>query len=122
VELGELYMKTGKPVSVKEIARNQELSPQFVANIFHEFMLAGLLKGKKGRNGGVIPARHLSQITVYDLTMVIADPFSGFKCLKEEKSCGLQKRCKTSVFWRGISQEIYRRLQETTIERIILQS
>lgn len=122
VELGEVHLKTGKPVSVKEIARNQELSSQFVANIFHEFMLAGLLKGKKGRNGGVVPARPLSQITVYDLAMVIEDPFEGFICLKGEKPCTLEKRCKTSKFWRGISQEIYDHLRETSIESLIKQS
>lgn len=109
------YDRTRKPVSVRDIATDQGISAQFLANIFHVFKKKGLLKSVKGRNGGFTPGRPLKTITVLDVLKVFGDPFAEFECIGVKHHCPHVSACPTNPFWIGISAAIKEILEKTTI-------
>jgi Rrf2 family protein len=60
-------------VSVKEVAKDEELSSRYLEQIFFSLKKSGLVKSKKGPNGGYSLARNDSKITVGDILKAVED-------------------------------------------------
>jgi len=55
------------PAQIKDISRRQEISPRYLEQIFQNFKKAGILKSKRGPQGGYYLARKPEQITVREI-------------------------------------------------------
>jgi Rrf2 family protein len=78
-----------EPVSVRDLAKFQQLPARFLAKIFTRLKRAGLVEAIEGVSGGFRLARAPDRITVRDV-LEASDPDRGlFECAEIRRHCAL---------------------------------
>jgi Rrf2 family protein len=78
-----------EPVSVRDLAKFQELPDRFLAKIFTRLQKAGIVDAIEGVRGGFRLARAPDRITVRDV-LEASDPNRGlFECAEIRRHCAL---------------------------------
>ena len=73
------------PSQIKDISRRQEISPRYLEQIFQSFKKAGILKSKRGPQGGYILARKPDQITVREILEAAEGDTLLVECTQQEE-------------------------------------
>jgi len=77
------------PVSVRDLARFQELPERFLAKVFSRLEKAGLVRGIVGIGGGFVLARPAGKITVREILEAVDPDRTLFACAEIRRHCGL---------------------------------
>lgn len=107
------YHAANRPVQIQDIARRQDISPRYLEQIFQSLKRAGLLKSKRGPQGGYIIAKPFNEVTVKDIVkategdLLLVDCAPG-KRRRKKSSCTFDGSCVTQTVW----TEASRRLEE----------
>jgi Rrf2 family protein len=99
-----------KPAQIQDISRRQEISPRYLEQIFQNLKRAGILKSKRGPQGGYCLARKADEITVLeilnateqDVLLVDCAGKSG-KIRKRKAECPFEGHCVTQSVWEEAS-------------------
>lgn len=93
-------------VQVKDISRRQDISQRYLEQIFQDLKKAGLLRSKRGPQGGYSLARPPAQITLLDIVSVTEGGLSLIDCAGEGEStkgnctpCDRMNQCATQSVW-----------------------
>ena len=70
-----------EPVPLKYIANRQEISDQYLEQIFSALKKAGLVKSVRGAQGGYFLSKPASEITVADILRVLEGDMAFTECL-----------------------------------------
>jgi Rrf2 family transcriptional regulator, iron-sulfur cluster assembly transcription factor len=98
------YHAGHRPVQIQDIARRQEISARYLEQIFQNLKRAGILKSKRGPQGGYLIARPLSDVSVRDIVkategdLLLVDCSPGKRSRKKE-SCVFEGSCVTQTVW-----------------------
>jgi Rrf2 family cysteine metabolism transcriptional repressor len=108
------------PVSRQDIVRRQEISADYVAQIFRHLQAADLVEGVKGPGGGYRLLRDAGRISAGDVIRAVEGPVAVVQCaipaLDEEASCHRVDRCVTHLLWKRLSQTIDEVLDSVTLK------
>jgi Rrf2 family protein len=104
------YNSGDKPSQIQDISRRQEISPRYLEQIFQNLKRAGILKSKRGPQGGYCLARKADEITVLeilnateqDVLLVDCAGKSG-KIRKRKTECPFEGQCVTQSVWEEAS-------------------
>jgi len=98
-------------VSRRGIAARQEISADYVAQLFRRLRAAGLVEGVRGPGGGYRLARDAATIRVSD---VVAD------CVAPggDLACRLVEECATRAVWQRVSRAVEKVLDEITLAEL----
>ncbi len=103
----ELSLSHSKgPISIKTIASKQNIPEQYLEQIFSKLKKAKLIKSVRGAQGGYLLSKKASEITVYDVLIVLEGPVSISDCLIDEDSCENSGGCVTKLVWAKIRDAI----------------
>ena len=94
------------PVPLKYIANRQEISDQYLEQIFSSLKKAGLVKSVRGAQGGYFLSKPASEITVADILRVLEGDMAFMECLLDEDACKNFDSCSTRYVWARIKQAI----------------
>lgn len=95
------------PGQIKDISRRQQISPRYLEQIFQELKKAGLLKSKRGPQGGYRLTRKPEEITVLDVIRATEGRLALVECENSDKeSCGFDSQCVTQQVWRGAAKAL----------------
>ncbi len=98
------------PVQIKDISRRQEISPRYLEQIFQSLKKAGILKSKRGPQGGYYLARKPEQITVREILEAAEGDTLLVDCLDEKKSlkhpCPFDAGCVTQMVWMEATEKL----------------
>jgi len=61
------YNSGSLPAQIQDISRRQDISPRYLEQIFQGLKRAGILKSKRGPQGGYFLTRNPEEITVKDV-------------------------------------------------------
>lgn len=78
-----------EPVSVRDLARFQNLPERFLAKLFTRLKKAGLVNGMEGIRGGFTLARPPERISVMDVLEAVDPDRSLFECAEIRRNCDL---------------------------------
>lgn len=67
------YNTGATPISSKEVAEKQGLSPRYLEQLMQKLVRGGVLRGVRGPHGGYVLARERRRISVGDICDVLAD-------------------------------------------------
>lgn len=84
-----IMVARSEPVSVRDLARFQELPERFLAKLFTRLKHAGIVDGTEGISGGFSLARPPESITVRDILEAIDPKRSLFECGEIRRHCAL---------------------------------
>lgn len=94
------------PVPLKYIAKKQNISEQYLEQIFSSLKKSGLVKSVRGAQGGYLLARKPEDIKVGDILVVLEGPISISDCVIDEDICENSNICVTKVVWEKLKKGI----------------
>ncbi|MGA8891722.1 MAG: Rrf2 family transcriptional regulator [Anaeromyxobacteraceae bacterium] len=77
------------PVSVRDLARFQDLPVRFLAKVFSRLEKAGLVRGIEGVRGGFVLSRPPGKVTVREVLEAVDPDRTLFACAEIRRHCAL---------------------------------
>lgn len=112
------------PTPRAEIANRQDLSADYIAQLFLDLQEAGLVRGVKGPGGGYVLEKDPEEIRVGDIIRAVEGPIALVDCVApgEASSCPLASQCVTRQLWQKASDAISETLNNITLEDLRAQA
>ena len=106
------------PVNGEELARSQNIPAGFLSNILADLSRAGIVRTRRGREGGYQLARPAAEITVADILRAIDGPLAAVQGSRPEtmKYAGAVEHL-TDV-WVAVRASLRSVLEHVTLEQI----
>jgi len=107
-----------EPVSRRDIAAREEISADYMAQLFRRLCAAGLVEGVKGPGGGYRLARDAATIRVGDVVRAVEGPIAVVHCAipDSEPSCNRVERCVAYLLWKRLSEAMAEFLDSITLK------
>ena len=96
------------PIPLKNIASKQNISEQYLEQIFSSLKKSGLVQSVRGAQGGYLLSKEPKDITVGDILVVLEGPVSLSDCVMDEDICENSGKCVTKNCM-GKNEKGYRR-------------
>ena len=111
------------PSQIKDISRRQEISPRYLEQIFQSFKKAGILKSKRGPQGGYILARKPELITVREILEAAEGDTLLVECSSKKKTrkkgeCPFEGSCVTQTVWQEASEKLNELFSDMTLKTL----
>jgi Rrf2 family transcriptional regulator, iron-sulfur cluster assembly transcription factor len=94
------------PAQIQDISRRQQISPRYLEQIFQNLKRAGILKSKRGPQGGYCLAKKPEEITVLDVLCATEQDVLLVDCTgvtpkkrKRKNDCPFEGQCVTQTVW-----------------------
>ena len=98
---------TGEPVSLKDIAKRQEISEKYLEQIISVLNKAGFVRSIRGASGGYVLRRKPKEYTVGDILRLTEGSLSPVACVGEEsEECVRSGDCVTVLVWEKLDKAI----------------
>ncbi|MBC8632424.1 Rrf2 family transcriptional regulator [[Eubacterium] tenue] len=107
------------PVPLRQIAQRQNISEQYLEQIFSSLKKSGLIKSVRGAQGGYLLVKEPKDITVGDILRVLEGPISISDCVMDEHICENSGICVTKVVWERIKQGIEDVINSITLQDMV---
>jgi len=99
------------PAQIKDISRRQNISPRYLEQIFQDLKRAGLLKSRRGPQGGYSLAKPAEAITVKMIVLAAEGELQLVDCVKGRRKkgekaarCEFDNQCITQPLWNKASK------------------
>ena len=96
----------GKPVSIKTISTQEDISAEFLEQIFFKLRKAGVIRSVRGPGGGFFFAQPLEKITLLDIIEASGEGVGISPCACGKKSCDRQDDCPAFGIWQAMDSQI----------------
>lgn len=117
LELALVYDR--EMISVRSIAKKQNISELYLEQIFSMLRKEKLIKSLRGAKGGYSLARSPKEITIKNIMDVLEGPISISNCIEKDANCDNLDRCATRVLWVKIRDAIDDIFSSVTLQDII---
>jgi Rrf2 family protein len=114
-----LARKSGRMVSVTEIAEAMQIPKTFLAKLLQRLVKHHVLLSSRGVSGGFQLAKKPSAITLLDIMVAMQGPAGINICAVDSNRCGLSSTCTVHPVWVAIRKEVEKRLDRVTIAKLI---
>ena len=106
------------PVARRDIAERQDISADYVAQLFQPLQEAGLVEGVKGPGGGYRLTRDPGDIHVRDVVEALEGPVALAPCgdPRHRERCPRSDRCATERLWKQLSATVRDLLDAYTLQ------
>jgi Rrf2 family iron-sulfur cluster assembly transcriptional regulator len=105
----DLAQHEGKgPVLRKDIAQRQEISSDYLAQLFAKLRRAGLVESVLGPGGGYVLAKRPGEISAGDVLRAVDESLDPAPCVgaKEPDACQRTECCSTHKLWQRVTEAI----------------
>lgn len=122
--LMELGIEPDKGLPLRDIANRQQISLDYLEQIVPALKSAGLVKAKRGAQGGYQLAKNPADITAFDALRALEGSFEPMICLsgetgEENDNCGASGSCAVQEVWQELRDAIEGVLKSLTLEELL---
>lgn len=109
-------------VSLKSVAERQDLSENYLEQLFSSLKKSGLVKSIRGAQGGYLLAKPAEKITVGDVLRSLEGTLCPVDCIDLEMPSGCDKAdyCVTAPVWAKLRDKINEVVDSITIADLVL--
>jgi Rrf2 family iron-sulfur cluster assembly transcriptional regulator len=109
-----------EPISISQIARKEELSPEFLEQIFFRLKKAGLIRSIRGPKGGFVLNYKPSEISVKTILDAVGEPLFPSPCAEHgSRPCPRLGECPISPVWQNFYELILKHLSGISLKDIL---
>ena len=109
-------------VSMRDVARRQEISDKYAGQIMTLLSRAGLVDGVTGKGGGYRLTRRPEEYPLGEILRLTEGSLAPVACLEETaEACPRSQQCRTLALWQGLDKVIHDYLDSVTIADLIEQ-
>jgi Rrf2 family iron-sulfur cluster assembly transcriptional regulator len=110
----------GRSVSLAEISERQEISQEYLEQLFVKLRKAGLVRSARGPGGGYRLAREADDIAIYDVIAAVDEPMKMTRCDGDAvDGCVKGERCCTHDLWSSIGRQVNTFLANVTLDDVV---
>jgi Rrf2 family protein len=116
--MGEFARHFGQgPVSLAEVARTQGISQAYLEQIAIDLRRAGLLRSRRGAQGGYFLTRAPDATTAGDVIRALEGSILPVQCMVEEKCspCSIEEECSARSIWQQVRNRLVETLDSITL-------
>jgi Rrf2 family iron-sulfur cluster assembly transcriptional regulator len=106
----------GAPVSIKEISEHENISLNYLEQLFVKLRRGDIVKSIRGPGGGYILARNAAEIRIDEIIDTVEEAIMPLSCMNDDGSCGCDLECATQAVWQGLGLQIRNFLSSMTLE------
>ena len=111
---------TGEAVSLKDIARRQDISDKYLEQIISILNKAGYVRSIRGAQGGYMLRRPPKEYTVGMILRLTEGTLAPVSCLREDQEpCEKSDSCCTLPIWKGLADLIDKYFDEMTLADVL---
>jgi Rrf2 family protein len=105
----------GKCCSLTEIAKQQGVPKKFLEKIVQDLTRRGLIRSKRGANGGYTLARAPEEISFWQVIEAIEGPIAVNICMDQHVTCEQLPRCSMVHVWSEVQRKVTEVFTSTTL-------
>lgn len=113
------------PIPLREIAEKEQISEQYLEQLFRELRLNELVISHRGAKGGYVLAQAPDKISVGSVLAVLEGPLAPMECVADgvsSESCRHSGGCPTRVIWKKLKMAMESVLNGTTLADLLLEA
>lgn len=105
------------PMSLSEVARKQGISQPYLEQIAIELRRGGLLRSRRGAQGGYYLARAPHEMTAGDVIRALEGSILPVECVADAKCdpCSLEDGCSARGIWEQVRDRLVETLDSITL-------
>jgi Rrf2 family iron-sulfur cluster assembly transcriptional regulator len=108
-----------RPVSISTIAHDENVSSEFLEQIFYKLKKAGVIRSIRGPGGGFVLNRKPEEISVKDILEAVGEMGGLTPCtLRRRTLCDRPDHCEAHEIWTGLQARISEYLGGITLKDI----
>ena len=108
------------PVSLAEISQRQEISQEYLEQIFAKLRKCGLVESARGPGGGYKLARDMEDIRIADIVSAADEPLQITRCQGDAiEGCVAGGQCLTHDLWSSLGRQVYSFLAAITLGDVV---
>jgi Rrf2 family protein len=106
----------GGPVLLKDIAKRQDISAQYLEHLVAPLIRAGILRSIRGAKGGIALAKPPEEIGLSRVIEVLEGSVAPVECVDNPALCARSDECVTRDVWSDIKAAIMGAESEEALE------
>ena len=111
---------TGEAVSLKDIARRQDISDKYLEQIISILNKAGYVRSIRGAQGGYMLRRPPKEYTVGMILRLTEGTLAPVSCLKDDAvPCDRAGDCCTLPIWKGLAELVDKYFDSMTLKEVV---
>lgn len=116
-----LHTTDSNPVALGAIAQRQEISEEYLEQIFSALRKSGIVESVRGAQGGYRLARPAEKITVGDILRVLEGSLSPVDCVQESNPvpCSRFEECVMKDVWAKMRDSINAAVDSFTLADLV---
>lgn len=105
------------PVSLRQVAAMEDISEQYLEQIFVDLRKAKLVRSQRGAHGGYQLARPAEEINAGDILRAVEGPIAPVECVRHNATdkCERVNICVTRELWKRLRDSMSDVLDNTTL-------
>ena len=109
-----------RPIPISLIAKEEELSPEFIEQIFFKLKKVGLIRSIRGPTGGFVLNENPSEITIKTILDAVGEPLYPAPCTNPHATpCPRKADCPLNPVWQNFYEMIEKHLSNISLRDII---
>jgi Rrf2 family iron-sulfur cluster assembly transcriptional regulator len=110
----------GQPVSLAEIAERQNISQEYLEQLFAKLRRAGLVESARGPGGGYRLARVADAIAISEIILAVDEPLRVTRCEGDAvEGCVHGERCCAHDLWSSLGRQMMYFLESITLDDVV---
>jgi Rrf2 family cysteine metabolism transcriptional repressor len=115
----DMAMQAGSgPLVLKDIARRQKISPNYLEQIFVQLRAAGLVRSVRGAGGGFVLGKSPSAIRMAEIAAVFEGPIDLIGCASDACTCSRSASCAVRQVWVEVGECMKKALDSVTLQEV----
>jgi Rrf2 family iron-sulfur cluster assembly transcriptional regulator len=110
----------GAPISLAEIAQRQDISQEYLEQLFGKLRKAGLVDSSRGPGGGYKLAREAADIPMSAIVVAVDEPLRVTRCEGDAvEGCVRGQRCCAHDLWSSLGRQMMYFLDSVTLDDVV---
>ena len=109
----------GGPVLLKDIAKRQDISAQYLEHLVAPLIRAGILRSIRGAKGGIALAKPPEEIRLSRVIEILEGSVAPVECVDNAALCARSDECVTRDVWVEIKAAVMGVLESLTLKDLM---
>ncbi|MBK7093094.1 MAG: Rrf2 family transcriptional regulator [bacterium] len=111
-------VKANGPLSTAHISKLEDISLPYLEQIFNKLKRAGIVRAKRGAQGGYLLSRPAETISVGEIIAILDGPVKFSQCHHpdHEEECEKKDICASRRFWSDLENDVNSKLHKTSLQ------
>jgi Rrf2 family transcriptional regulator, cysteine metabolism repressor len=108
-----------KPISLKDIARRQNIPQPYLAHLISPLITADMARRTRGLKGGVSLSRPPQSIIMSEVIQIFEGSLAPVECIDFPKLCPRFETCVTRDVWEEMKIALNKVLESITLQNLV---